>query len=265
MKRAAWLTDLHLNFLPPQDIQVFLRQAAAAQPDCVLIGGDTGDAPNLLATLDLIASSFQKPVYFVLGNHDFYHGSLEWTERAVTLLAQQSDHLAYLPSAGVIELTPETALIGHGGWGDGRYGDYQNSWVMINDFVLIDELSHISKAERLRRIMRLGDQAAAYVKTALLRAFETHRRAIFLTHVPPFKEACWHQGRLSDDHFLPYFACKAVGDVLREIMQSRPEKDLLVLCGHTHGAGQAHILDNLRVLTGSADYGAPKIQDILEV
>lgn len=37
-------------------------------------------------------------------------------------------------------------------------------------------------------------------------------------HVPPFREASWHQGRISDDDWLPHFTCKAVGDVLREAM-----------------------------------------------
>jgi len=30
------------------------------------------------------------------------------------------------------------------------------------------------------------------------------------------------------------------------------DPELLVLCGHTHGSGQVHVLDNLRVLTGES-------------
>jgi len=37
-----------------------------------------------------------------------------------------------------------------------------------------------------------------------------------------------------------------------------------VLCGHTHGAGEAEILPNLRVLTAGARYGAPVVQRALE-
>lgn len=265
MKRATWLTDPHLNFLSLPEINAFLDRVAGTQPDAVLLGGDIGEAPSLLAYLDVMDQRLACPVYFVLGNHDYYHGSLEQVERLAVLYAGQSKHLIYLPQAGVIELTPETALVGHGGWGDGRCGDYENSWVMLNDFFLIDELTRLSKAERLRRLHQLGDEAAASVREALRGAFETHRRAILLTHVPPFQEACWHQGRISDDNFLPYFTCKAVGDALREIMQARPDRELLVLCGHTHGEGTAQILDNLRVLTGGTEYGAPEIQAVVEV
>ena len=40
---------------------------------------------------------------------------------------------------------------------------------------------------------------------------------------------------------------------------------MTVLCGHTHGRGEARILENLLVLTGGATYGKPEVQRILEV
>jgi predicted MPP superfamily phosphohydrolase len=70
---------------------------------------------------------------------------------------------------------------------------------------------------------------------------------------------------VSDDDWLPYFTCRAVGDALLETMQARPDRDLTVLCGHTHGAGTVEVLPNLRVWTGGADYGAPTIERMLEI
>jgi hypothetical protein len=46
--------------------------------------------------------------------------------------------------------------------------------------------------------------------------------------------------------------------------RSRPRK-MTVLCGHTHGSGEAQVLPNLRVLTGGAVYGKPGVQRVLEV
>ena len=83
--------------------------------------------------------------------------------------------------------------------------------------------------------------------------------------MPPFREACWHEGRISDDDWLPHFTCKAVGDVLSEAMRARPDRQMTVLCGHTHGAGEAEILPNLRVSTGGAVYGEPEVQRVFEV
>jgi Icc-related predicted phosphoesterase len=96
-------------------------------------------------------------------------------------------------------------------------------------------------------------------------ALEAFPRVILLTHVPPFRESCWHEGRISSDDFLPHFTCKAVGDVLLEIVESRRDRELTVLCGHTHGRGEVEILPNLRVVTGGAEYGKPELQRVIEV
>jgi hypothetical protein len=46
-------------------------------------------------------------------------------------------------------------------------------------------------------------------------------------------------------------------------MSEHREKEMLVLCGHTHGIGQAQILPNLLVKTGGAIYGKPQLQEII--
>ena len=82
---------------------------------------------------------------------------------------------------------------------------------------------------------------------------------------------CRHFGRQlgirakpSSDDFLPHFACKVVGDIMRAVMREHPSSKLLVLCGHTHGGGEIQASDNIRVLTGEAEYGKPRISRVLE-
>jgi hypothetical protein len=48
--------------------------------------------------------------------------------------------------------------------------------------------------------------------------------------------------------------------MLLEEIAGRPGRELLVLCGHTHGAGVYRPRSNLEVRTGGADYGAPEVQ-----
>ncbi len=88
---------------------------------------------------------------------------------------------------------------------------------------------------------------------------------IVLTHVPPFTEACWHQGEISADDWLPHFSCQAMGDVLKNIMATEHDKQMTVFCEHTHSSGECQILPNLLVKTGEAKYGAPKLQEIVEI
>ena len=137
--------------------------------------------------------------------------------------------------------------------------------MLLNDFVLIDELRCDSKAELFDRLRSLGDRAAREAEESLLAALRSYRHVIFLTHVPPFREACWHEGKISNGDFLPHFTCKAMGDMLVERMADHPDCKLTVLCGHTHGEGTATIGGNIVVRTGGVEYGRPGIQRILEL
>jgi Icc protein len=255
--RLAWLTDIHLNFLAPDAVDAFLHGLSKVYCDGVIVSGDIGEAPDVALYLNALNTWLEKPIYFVLGNHDFYRGSIAGIREAVKLLCAGRPHLRYLPNEGVIELTQKAGLVGADGWGDGRYGDYWGRRVSLNDW--------LDDTKRLAKLHELGDESAAQLRATLPDALERFDQVLVVTHVPPFRESCWHEGRISDKDWLPHFTCKAVGDVLLSAMKAHPEKQMTILCGHTHGAGEAQILPNLRVLTGGAEYGTPMVQRILEI
>ncbi|MDE3091859.1 MAG: metallophosphoesterase, partial [Chloroflexota bacterium] len=174
----------------------------------------------------------------VLGNHDFYKGSIAGVRAKVAQLTKRSPWLHWLSNSGVIELTPQTGLLGHDGWADGRLGNRIRSEVMLNDYFLIQEFIGLGPLRRFAKLSELGDEAARDLKRQLLSAVPRFSNLILRTHVPPFKEACWFEGRISDNDFLPHYTCSAVGDVLIAIMREHSECRLTVLCGHTHGEGE---------------------------
>jgi predicted phosphohydrolase len=268
--RLAWLTDIHLNFLEPDDRDQFLN-TIDGRCDAVLLSGDIGESQSVCRFLREMESALRKPIYFVLGNHDFYHGSIARTRAEVGELARRSDFLVYLNQEGVVELTPSTALVGHDGWADARLGNFYRSQVRLNDFILIEELARYTKGGFLDKLglqetlESLAQEAAEHFVKVLPEAAGRYREVLAVTHVPPFREAAWYQGKPSSDDFLPYFASKIVGDVMRDVMRSHPNSKLLVLCGHTHGEGEVEVLDNLHVWTGGAEYGSPKIQRMITV
>ncbi len=163
--RLAWATDVHLNFLPPHEVNRFADTIAAAEPDALVLSGDIAEAPSLEHLLPILARRLDRPVYF---------------------------------------------------------------------------------ASRLRGM--------------LAEALAGFDRVVVATHVPPFHGATWHDGRPSDNQWLPWFSCAATGEVLLEAAAAHPDRELLVLCGHTHGSGEYAPTGNLRVLTGGAVYGAPELQ-----
>ncbi|GJL54957.1 MAG: 2,3-bisphosphoglycerate-independent phosphoglycerate mutase [Nitrospirales bacterium] len=263
--RIAWATDIHLNFLNEQKRETFFHSTLEHNSDAVFITGDIAEAPTLSFHLQEMVEFIQQPLYFVLGNHDYYYGAITSVRNATEKLCVSQQNLTYLTGNRVIELTKKTALVGHDGWGDGRLGNIEQTSVRLNDFRLIEELTGLEYRKLIGKLRELGDEAAALIQDTLSNALDTYDHVIFLTHVPPFKESCWYEGRVGNDDWLPFFTCKAVGDVLYELMKCRTHSRLTVLCGHTHNEGIAQILPNLRVVTGSADYGVPHVQEVLEI
>lgn len=217
--------------------------------------------------LEILECFLEKDIYFVLGNHDYYYGSIEGVRTEVARLSGGSERLHWLGGRKAVRLTPGAYLVGHGGWGDARLGDYATSGVRLNDFELIHELKRLSKQELETMLNSLGDESAAHLQRALESIPPSpDLKIIVLLHVAPFKETAWYNGRPSGDDWLPFFSCKAAGDVLlrymTELTNEYPDARMTVLCGHTHGGGTAAVLPNMTVHTGAARYGHPAVQNV---
>ena len=262
MRKIAWVADLHLEFVTsPSEIDALCESILAQGAETLLIAGDTGTAKSFRRYMQILADRLQFPIYFVLGNHDCYGSSIADMRSVAKALVQESKWLRWLPLEGWARIAPRTGLVGHGSWADGRLGNGVKSQILLNDFVQIQDFAWLSQQERFEKLNQLGDQAAAYFREILPKTLERFPNLLLVTHVPPFKEACWHEGQISDDEFLPHFTCQAVGELLLEMMAAHPDNKLTVLCGHTHGSGTAQILPNLLVKTGGAEYGRPAIQE----
>ncbi len=262
---VVWLTDIHLNFAVPPRQRDFLNSLRESSPDAILLTGDIAESDDVSDYLTTLAETVPCPIYFVLGNHDFYFGSIAGVRARVGQLCQRWSNLHYLSQLGVLELTPTIGLIGQDGWADARVGDYERSTVMMNDYRLIAELSHVGKRERWPLLKQLGDDAAAHIRRYLPEALIRYQHVYLATHVPPLREACWHEGAISDDEWAPHFVCQAIGDAIMEIMPHWPTHLLTVLCGHTHGVGECRPLPNVHILTGGAEYGAPAITRVIDL
>ncbi|MBX9792079.1 MAG: metallophosphoesterase [Pirellulales bacterium] len=198
--RVCWLTDLHLNMVSPGEVERFAASVVARQADVVLIGGDTSESKDLVEQLARLARRLRVPIYFVLGNHDYYYGSIEGVRTRVDELCRREPELHYLSVVETaVELTPQVGLVGHDGWADGRLADYFASSVMMTDDWLIAELIGLTRADRWERLKALADEAAAHILRMLPMALARYQQVLLLTHVPPFRDACWYAGEISND------------------------------------------------------------------
>jgi predicted MPP superfamily phosphohydrolase len=263
--RLVWTTDLHLNHVGLAAWERWVQQVLEATPDRLLITGDLSEAEDVLFQLQRMAETFQRPIDFVLGNHDFYGSSIDSTRDRVRAFTKQSKYLNYLTGQSPIALGDETYLIGEDGWADATIGDYHRSPVRLNDFRWIEDFLNADPTRWPRLMTEQGAASAARLTKQLNLLGPNARHAWVATHIPPYREACWYQGHTADDNWAPFFVCGQIGEALSTFAKRRPEVDLRVLCGHTHHPGKTRILENLTVWTAGADYGQPGIARTIEV
>lgn len=257
-----WSTDVHLDHLPPQEWREFARGVREAHPDSQgwILTGDIGDAPKICDILEIIQAAYKGPIYFVLGNHDYYRGSFFSVDFRLERLCSQIKGLHWLRH-GSFELAAGTRLLGVGGWYDAGYGDPESE-LRMSDFVLIEDLFEAqdhSRAELLRALKERADAAAAQLEMQMREAVaEGAQRLLIATHVPPFRESALHRGELPNDTWAPFFTSKATGDVLLNSARKNPTVEHTVLCGHTHSRSFYQPLANLTLHTAEARYGHPE-------
>jgi predicted phosphohydrolase len=268
--KLTWITDVHLNFLEKDERIDFCHTLIATDSNVVVISGDIAEATSIESILKEMASTIQKPIYFVLGNHDYYRASINDLRNKMISITKNEPFLFWLPSSGPQKLNNDVVLLGQDCFADGRYGDYTNSRVVLNDSRMIVDLfqsSALGKYPLLEKMQQLADQDANDLEKCVEQAISSYhpKKIIILIHVPPFREVCMHEGKISSDDYLPFFSSKVTGEILMHAAESYPEIEFLALCGHAHSKGFFKPCPNLIVKAGASEYGKPSIQEVIEI
>ncbi len=250
-----WITDPHLDHLDQTGLECWLKKLSTFDGDGVLITGDIAECDSLTTFLTQ-CQHVSIPIWFVLGNHDAYGGSVKTVQTMTRAFCKGNDLLRYLTFEQPYEYAPGAYLLGEDGWADGRAGDFLDSTIMLNDYRKVDELKSLTPTQRFEALKGLGDSAAQRLQVQIQSlASKAVRHLTIATHVPPFAEACWYEGSNAVNAWTPHFTAVAVGSVIEQAARARPDVDFMVLCGHTHHAGRVNMMPNLTVVTGDADYG----------
>ena len=257
MKRFVWTSDNHLDRMNENDRREFNEYLSELDPDAFILAGDIAEADGVIGFLTDFRRALSCPIYFVLGNHDFWGSSFNLVKSSIRAFVKEESNLHWLTESGVIEINQTTALIGHDGWADARYGKISTTGTAVpRDFFRIEDLKGLPRTQFETALNQLGEQAAECIRQMLVEAVVKYKQIYLVTHVPPFPEASLDRsGRICDDEKLPFYSCKAVGDVLLEVMSDNPDCRLTVLCGHSHEKCTVEILPNLQVVVLKAGYG----------
>lgn len=269
MAKYAWATDTHLDFLGNDQGRLvrFAESLAVQGPTGLFLTGDISVAKNLIYHLSVIERVIQRPIYFVLGNHDYYGADTTQVRKAMHELSNASPFLRYMPTMPYYGLTQATAVVGHDGWYDAQLGDPQGSrfgmtdWTAMGDFVPVAG----NKASIIETARKLAHEGAVHIHNGIKTAVRYHKNIIVLTHFPPFAQTHVHEGRQGDAEAMPWFTNKFLGDMLLDASRAFPQHNFTVLAGHTHGKFDGKITNNLSVHVGGAEYNQPVLQGLIDV
>lgn len=256
--KVVHITDPHFNFRHKQDVVLFGEQVRGT---ClqegikhVVMTGDLSESRTLERDLGYFGSAFTEDdgisVHYVLGNHDFYKGGITETKW------RASQWKGYLESKDYVPLDEDTALCGVDGWYDFRSGSGPGTKLGMHDWDVIRELKDLTWVSLVDSCRGLAKDSAKKATKKLELAMKAgYKQLVLATHVPPFRQAAWHAGAVSDDTWLPVMTNMALGDALVNFTSLYPGITVDVLCGHTHTARSVEIAKNLNVHAGHAEYG----------
>ena len=236
MTKIGWATDIHLSVCDDKTRQRFYQEICDARLDQLWFGGDIGEADNIEALLIELLEAVEIPTFFVLGNHDFYFGSI-MNERWQIGFKATSVCGVFKPCPSPRGDAPGRTG-GHDGWSDGRIGNYETSMVMMHDYRHIQDLAEYGKLERWEMMKEQGD-VARHLYDVLPEAMQRFKEVFLVTHAAAAGSLLVRRSDSRRRMGMPHFTCKAVGDAILDIASQYGDTHLTVLCGHTHSPEHA--------------------------
>lgn len=252
-KLAHWTTDTHLNF----NINTgFRRKFFQSIKNCktpIIITGDIGDGRSLEHNLNTLAESTDSTIYFITGNHDYYHSSFKRTQEIIDHCVLENPNLVYLPKSWVVGLSSDTCIIGPEGWYDGKIvPDLVFTPFVLNDFSHIKDLSNRSKGDTILEFQKRANDGLEQLKKMLNDAVKSYEKIIILSHPAPF-------GRMTQfSEIQPFYVWYDAGCYVADFVREHPKHKFLWLSGHTHNYAEFN-LDNLNCYSQGAEYFYPKL------
>lgn len=282
MKKLAWCTDIHLDFIDgPNDVgrvhEEFAEPLARSGCDGVVLSGDISLARHVTRHLNILDRIVNKPIYFVLGNHDFYGGSFASVRAEVMSLCDRSENLRYLTGTGPFSLSEKVALVGDDGWYDAGHGDpfrspyVMSDWLKIRDYTdggarIVGMYGHgVDMGNVVSITRKIAYESVMRIQPALLAAAATHSTVVVITHVPPWTQVHRHDGKSGSPVAHPWYTSRMMGDAILEVAATFPNVRFEVFCGHTHGKCDAQILPNVFCHVGGSEYGSPDLAGMIRV
>lgn len=240
--RALWLTDLHVNRLDQEQYNQLLNRIKISDAEAIWLTGDIGDPPLNWTFLEDLFCIFNKPIYFVLGNHDYYHQQVDATRQKARDFSQSYPNAYYLATeAGFV--WEEQFILGVGGWANtGNIPIKEKTW----DSDAIDDLLRLNNFQLQTKLNELAESDA---QTLLLKCAagitDKIKKVTIFTHVPPTDamHGKYSIKPLQDNRTIYYSS--ALSAAFKSLLQDYPDIEFQVYSGHLHQSQVYKINDRL--------------------
>jgi predicted phosphohydrolase len=239
----------------------------AAAADAVLVTGDFATAASLPRWLRAYRRMADRPLYFILGNHDFWGGRVAEVREEVRRLSAVTDGIVYLTAADPVTLVPGVALVGHDGWYDARAGRWETPRFRMQDWDQVADFPPGASHEGIVAVARaLADAAEADLVPKVEAAARDHTTVLVATHVPPWPLPAGGRRHPDGEWIAPWYVARGLGGVLERLAADHPRVAFRVMAGHAHARREGiAIAPNLTCDVGGAQYGSPRIERVLEL
>jgi len=255
--KYLWFTDTHLDNSFLLQKYFFFKEIKKENPKGIFLTGDISTGKKVVKDLESLAKHIDCPIYFILGNHDYYHSSFCQKHNEIKALCRKYTNLHWLTQHNCFPLTEESCVLGTEGWYDCHFGEPEFTRFTF-DWFMIDELYSLpTHQDRIEYFKYLAEESCQIIERQLTFALENYKTIYLLTHFPPWAEATRDIGTLLEPFWLPYNVNYRLGKKIEQLMSGRKKKKLICLAGHTHTSNMVHVSRNIECIVHEASYTRP--------
>jgi len=262
IEKFLWYSDTHFNRSLFLSKTRFVNHIKKEGPKGIFLTGDISCGLFIKSDLEYFAKNIVCPIYFVLGNHDYYYSSFNEIHDQMSWLTKKYKNLIWLTKSEPIELNEEVCLLGTEGWYDSSLGNYQYIKYTTDWFLIKEPRRLPSFQDRIDFFRTKANDSVDFIVKHLDKLFDKYKTIYFLTHFPPWKEATRDQGTFLEPFWLPYNVNNRLGKKIEELMSGHKKRNIIVLAGHTHSSSHIRISKNIQCIVSDAKYfGQPKTEN----
>jgi predicted phosphohydrolase len=232
--KLVYFSDLHLEFISPNNIQQFINKIPPSKNDICILAGDIGDPyqTNYSIFMDFITNNFKK-TFVITGNHEYYNKTktVQETNEFLYNYFQQFDNITFLNNS--YEIYEDVCFVGTTLWSKITNPKYE-----ICDVTKIPQFNYIE-------YNKLHEISIQFLEDTL----QNNTNCVVITHHVP-SDTLTHP-KYKNQMLLPYnqwFCCN-----MDEFIQTNKDKIICWIYGHTHTPSKA-LINNVPFLCNPIGY-----------